>query len=91
MGQQQLRQIVIVAVLNLVIGLAPGIDQWGHFGGFITGIALAVVIGPRYERTQDTLEQTAVVDKRTWQSVRPNAILAGGVVVIITFIAIFIV
>ena len=91
LGQQQLRQIVIIAVLNLVIGLAPGIDHWGHFGGFITGIALTAVIGPRYERTQNSLEQTAVVDTRTWESVRPNALLAGGIVVIITFIAIFIV
>jgi rhomboid protease GluP len=91
MGQQQLRQIVVVAVLNLVIGLAPGIDQWGHFGGFVTGIALAASIGPRYERSQDTLGQTAMVDTRTWQSVRPDAILAGGIVIIITFIAIFLI
>ncbi len=91
LGQQQLRQIVVVAVLNLVIGLTPGIDQWGHFGGFVTGIALAAAIGPRYERTQVTLGQTAMVDRRTWQSVQPNAILAGGIVIIITFIAIFII
>ncbi len=90
LGQQQLRQIVIVAVLNLVVGLAPGIDQWGHVGGFITGIALAAAIGPRYERTLDALGETTVVDSRPWQMVRPNAVLAGGVIFIITFIALFI-
>lgn len=43
-----LRQIVQVAVINLLIGLSPGIDNWGHLGGLLGGIAFAWFAGPQY-------------------------------------------
>jgi hypothetical protein len=38
-------------VANLVIGFMPGsrIDNWGHIGGLLGGLALAWQIGPRYQ------------------------------------------
>jgi len=44
-----LRQIIQVAVINLIIGLSPGIDNWGHFGGLIGGILFAWFAGPVYK------------------------------------------
>jgi rhomboid protease GluP len=43
-----LMNIVIIAALNLFIGLSPGsrIDNWGHFGGLGGGLAMAWLIGP---------------------------------------------
>ncbi len=52
-GQQfktALRQIVQVAVGNLVIGfLVPGIDNWGHIGGLIGGAVYTWFGGPSFQ------------------------------------------
>lgn len=40
-----LYQALGIAGLNFVIGLAPGIDNWGHLGGFVAGLALAWLSG----------------------------------------------
>ena len=50
----QLRQLLIIAGINFAYGivtsLAPGdgvrIDNWGHVGGWLGGLALAWIIGP---------------------------------------------
>lgn len=34
---------------NLFIGLAPGIDNWGHVGGLLGGAIFAWFAGPRWE------------------------------------------
>jgi rhomboid protease GluP len=44
-----LRQIIQVAVINFLIGLSPGIDNWGHFGGLLGGLAFSWFAGPAYE------------------------------------------
>ncbi|MDW8325235.1 MAG: rhomboid family intramembrane serine protease [Anaerolineales bacterium] len=43
-----LMNIVLIAALNLFIGLSPGsrIDNWGHFGGLLGGLSMAWAIGP---------------------------------------------
>ncbi len=47
-AQMQLRQIVIVALLNLVLGATnPRIGTWAHIGGFVGGLALTWWLGPR--------------------------------------------
>lgn len=52
-GQQfktALRQIIQVAVGNLVIGfLVPGIDNWGHIGGLIGGAVYTWFGGPSFQ------------------------------------------
>lgn len=34
---------------NLFIGLAPGIENWGHVGGLLSGAIFAGFAGPRWE------------------------------------------
>ena len=48
----RLQHMLILIVINLVIGFAPGsrIDNWGHIGGMLGGLALAWRIGPRLTR-----------------------------------------
>jgi rhomboid protease GluP len=41
-----LGQIIQVAVINLLIGLSPGIDNWGHVGGLIGGAVFTWFAGP---------------------------------------------
>lgn len=52
-GQMQLRNFVVIALMNLFIGFATTlntggvrIDNWGHIGGLLGGLVLAWYIGP---------------------------------------------
>jgi rhomboid protease GluP len=45
-GRQALTQIILIAAINLVIGLTPGIDDWGHVGGLLAGILFTWFGGP---------------------------------------------
>ena len=46
MARQALSQIVTIAVINLMIGLSPGIDNWGHIGGLLGGVLFSWMAGP---------------------------------------------
>jgi rhomboid protease GluP len=47
-AQGQLGGMVMLLVINGVYGVvAPGIDNWGHAGGLIGGLALAAWLAPR--------------------------------------------
>lgn len=45
-GQRALINIIVIAAINLVIGLSPGIDNWGHVGGMLGGALFAWYAGP---------------------------------------------
>ena len=49
-ARQALSQVVIIAVVNLIIGLTPGIDNWGHIGGLIGGTLFAWFGGPLLQK-----------------------------------------
>lgn len=51
--QRVLRNIAQVLLINLVIGLLPGIDNWGHLGGLLGGAALGWFGGVRYKLAGD--------------------------------------
>ena len=50
--QGRLRHMVFLIAMNLFIGFLPGsrIDNWGHIGGMLGGLALAWRIAPRLRR-----------------------------------------
>ena len=85
-GLIQLRQIVLVALLNLGLGLMPGIDNWGHLGGLLAGIALTFFLGPRYEASG---ENGQLVDRRPWDEVRVLFIAAAGFLAAIALVVVF--
>lgn len=45
-AKRALWQIVQMAGINLVIGLSPRIDNWGHVGGLLGGAAFTALAGP---------------------------------------------
>lgn len=61
-----LTNIVIVIVINLGIGLAPGtnIDNWGHLGGLVGGVVFAYFGGPKWGLDLSTIPPR-IVDLRT--------------------------
>jgi rhomboid protease GluP len=44
-----LRQIIQVALINFLIGLSPGIDNWGHMGGLIGGALYSWFASPLFK------------------------------------------
>lgn len=41
--------MAVIVVINLTLGLQPGIDNWGHLGGLIGGFIFAWVAGPQFK------------------------------------------
>ena len=71
----QLRHLVTVTLMNLTLGLMPGIDNWGHIGGLITGIGLSWWLGPRLSLTQGEAG-VRVQDQRPTSSIQLRGALA---------------
>ena len=73
--------IIFVAAINLfVIGSLPGIDNWGHIGGLLGGLAFTWFAGPVWEVESDFVGGFRLVDRRP---VREIAI--GAAVVLSVF------
>lgn len=88
-GRLQLRQLILVAVLNLGLGLMPGIDNWGHVGGLVAGVILAWSIGPAFRVVWVTPDQGQLVDQRPWSEARSTALVAAGVLSGLALVALF--
>lgn len=82
-GRLQLRQIILVALLNLGLGLMPGIDNWGHLGGLFAGIALGWFVGPRFEVVWGWTNQGQLVDRLPWETSRIGFVAAAGALVLL--------
>jgi len=63
-----LSNIVVIAVVNLILGLSPGIDNWGHIGGLVAGALFAWFAGPVYQLREDIYSR-GMVDRHTeWRA-----------------------
>jgi rhomboid protease GluP len=77
-GRSQLNNVIGLAIINLVIGLSPGIDNWGHIGGLLGGLLFMWVGGPRW-RMEGYFPYLQVRDER---GIR-EAILGAALVLLI--------
>ena len=59
-AQAMLRSILNIALINLLIGLTPGIDNWGHVGGLVGGVLFAFMAAPVYAIEGDGIEYELV-------------------------------
>jgi len=54
-GTNIFRQVLILAGISFIFGLAmPGVDNWGHLGGFSGGVIAGIIVGYE-ERNQQRL------------------------------------
>lgn len=74
-ARSALINILYIAVINLLIGLSPGIDDWGHVGGMVGGLIFAGIAGPQYEVQAEAVEYRLVNRTPT-----ANTLLAMAVV-----------
>ena len=45
-------QIIPLIIINLLIGMSPGIDNWAHIGGLIGGVLATMAVGIKYKSTR---------------------------------------
>jgi rhomboid protease GluP len=74
-----LMNILFILGINLVLGLSPMIDNWGHLGGLIGGLVFAWTAGPLWEM-EPGLNGYHLKDQQS-----AGNILLGAVIVIIAF------
>ena len=62
-ARRALQNVVTIAAVNFIIGLSPGIDNWGHLGGLMAGLIFCWFAGPKL-RLEGGYPQLSVVDER---------------------------
>jgi rhomboid protease GluP len=88
-ARRALSQVVIIAVINLVIGLStPAIDIWGHIGGLIGGTIFAWFGGPLLQR-QGFYPPYTLKDVRTSREVIIAGVGVGGLFSFLAIAAMF--
>ncbi len=71
--------IIFIVAVNLLLGLTPGIDNWGHVGGLLGGLIFAWFAGPIWE-VQGFSNAPYIADKR-----QPSSVITGAAIVIVIF------
>ncbi len=71
--------VIFVVAVNLLLGLTPGIDNWGHVGGLVGGLIFAWFAGPLLE-VEGIVPALHLADKR-----EPREVLTGAAVTFLIF------
>ena len=74
-----IQNVVFIAIVNLIIGLQPGIDNWGHVGGLLGGLMFTWFAGPVW-KMEGIPPAVQLVDQRTTREV-----IVGAATVILVF------
>jgi len=48
-ARSMLMNVIMILLINLILGLSPQIDNWGHLGGLIGGLAFSWSAGPIWQ------------------------------------------
>lgn len=76
-ARTMLTNLVLIVIVNLMIGLQPGIDNWGHLGGLIGGGIFAWMAGPLLQ-VQQTFTGYELTDSRTSNNLLWGILLSAG-------------
>jgi rhomboid protease GluP len=77
-----LMNIVMMITINLILGLSPGIDNWGHIGGLLGGLFFAWFAGPSFGITENLYGQSVVVK----DDAQPKLIFAAGIAIALAIV-----
>lgn len=82
-GRSRLINVGIIVVINIFFGISmPGIDNWAHMGGLISGTLIALKFMPEYKLV-DPYTTPRMIDaasplKQAWVPLLATALLAAG-------------
>lgn len=82
-ARRALNNIIFVAVINLLIGLSPGIDNWGHLGGLIGGSLFALFGGPILS-VEGIFPNLTLADKRETREVVLASLVVSALFIVLT-------
>jgi rhomboid protease GluP len=80
-ARQAMGNTLVIIIINLFIGLSPGIDNWGHIGGLLGGAMFAWFASPRWEMA-GIFPEVQLEDARETREV-----ITGALLVILVFAA----
>jgi rhomboid protease GluP len=86
--QQALQQVIMLAVINLAIGMSPGIDNWGHLGGLLGGVSFAWLAGPVL-RVEGVYPSYTLVDAHSARDAWLAALGVGGSFAVLALVLVF--
>ncbi|MFP4395515.1 MAG: rhomboid family intramembrane serine protease [Anaerolineales bacterium] len=55
-ARHRFRKMLEMALLNVAIGLSPGISLWGHLGGVLAGASMGWALMPRYQFRRESFQ-----------------------------------
>lgn len=91
-GRQQTISLLAIIGINIIFGITvPGIDNWNHMGGLVSGTLLGLFMAPRYELERDVSTLSArVVDvnpltRTVWAVLIVAAIVVASVPVLASY------
>lgn len=76
-ARPMLMNILMVVLVNLTLGLSPGIDNWGHFGGLLGGLFFAWFAGPSFGIEENLFGQRVLVKG----DAKPKLIFSAGIAI----------
>ena len=76
-AKTMLTNLLVIVGVNLMIGLQPGIDNWGHLGGLIGGALFAWFAGPRLQ-VQASYYGYELADLRSKSGLLTGTVLSTG-------------
>lgn len=68
--------VIFIIAVNLFLGLAPSIDNWGHVGGLVGGVMFTSFAGPLWE-VEGIPPMLQLVDQRESRNVFTGAIVTA--------------
>jgi rhomboid protease GluP len=77
-GRRGLQQIIMIALINLAIGLQGNIDNWAHLGGLLGGLALGWALGPAWRVEPAPLDPTQAVIVNEPDGTSTRGLVAAG-------------
>jgi len=86
--QSALQQVIMLAVINLAIGMSPGIDNWGHLGGLLGGVSFAWLAGPVL-RVEGVYPTYTLVDTHSARAAWLAALVVGGSFAVLALVLVF--
>lgn len=87
-ARRALNNIILIAVINLLIGIAPAIDNWGHLGGLVGGTLFTWFAGPILTR-EGIFPYQSIKDIRETSEVVLSAVVVSLLFIFLTALTLY--